>query len=168
MTASQNVYVVQFMHPGSEHNPRVADRMEWRVTDPHARKFVRSPGRYLDGNGEAYESELVFWGEWEGPSDVVDRWDRDGDLPRFLHEPIWGPPPTPGFRQNTDPWVFGDSFRYSNCKQFTYRGQSVSAAATHSGIRRPVRLPPRRAVLVGYRLCRRRRRARPVCPERQP
>lgn len=139
---SQNVYVVQFMHPGPEHNPGEVDRMQWRVTDPHARKFLRSPGRYLDGNGEAYESELVFWGEWEGPSDVVDRWDRDGDLPRFLHEPIWGPPPTPGFRQNTDPWVFGDSFRYSNCKQFTYRGNPSALQ----------RLTPGSVVLFGSHL----------------
>ena len=27
-----------------------------------------------------------------------------------------------GFRQNTDPWVFGNSFLYSNCKQLTPRG----------------------------------------------
>lgn len=110
------------MHPRHEHNPVQADRIEWRVTDPHARKFLRNPGRYLTRDDTAHESDLMFWGEWEGPSTVIDRWDRDGDLPRFLHEPVWGRPPTPGFRQNTDPWVFGDCFRYSNCKQITYRG----------------------------------------------
>jgi hypothetical protein len=26
-----------------------------------------------------------------------------------------------GERQNTDPWVFGDSFRFSNCRQLTLR-----------------------------------------------
>ena len=34
--------------------------------------------------------------------------------------PRAGTPPA-GFRQNTDPWVFGDSFFYSNCKQLTPR-----------------------------------------------
>lgn len=37
-----------------------------------------------------------------------------------------GSPPE-GFRQNTDPWVFGDSFYYSNCKQRTNEGRNVTA-----------------------------------------
>jgi hypothetical protein len=40
-------------------------------------------------------------------------------LPTVLHEPYWAPPDFDGTRQNTDPWVFGDGFRYSNCKQHT-------------------------------------------------
>jgi hypothetical protein len=140
--ADENIYVVQFIHPGSEHNPGKANRMAWRVTNPHARKFLRRPGRYLDGNREEREADLVFWGEWEGPSDVVERWDHDDYLPRFLHEPIWGPPPTPGFRQNTDPWVFGDTFRYSNCKQLTYRGNPTALQ----------RLTPGSVVLFGSHL----------------
>src|SRR5690606_9556689 len=38
-------------------------------------------------------------------------------MPRALHRPYWVEPTTGGFRQNTDPWVFGDRMIYSNCKQ---------------------------------------------------
>jgi hypothetical protein len=48
---------------------------------------------------------------------VVQRWTGSGDLPRWLHEPGWERPGWAGPRQNTDPWVFGDEFRYSNCRQ---------------------------------------------------
>jgi hypothetical protein len=47
---------------------------------------------------------------------------REPSLPRFLHEPCWQYPDFSGFRQNTDPWVFGDAFLYSNCKQPSQRG----------------------------------------------
>ena len=114
----EDVFVVQFPHPGREHNPspilRFQTRMEWSEGD-HRRKFMCSPGRYVDGDAPI-EAKLTFWGEWEPPSDVVREWSPSGSLPRFLHAPVWtksGPPK----RQNTDPWVFGDHFRYSNCKQ---------------------------------------------------
>jgi hypothetical protein len=47
---------------------------------------------------------------------VVAGWRARPGLPTVLHEPYWETPP-PGYRQNTDPWVFGDQFIYSNCKQ---------------------------------------------------
>jgi hypothetical protein len=65
------------------------------------------------------QSDLVFWGEWEAPSYVIKRWEQKDPLPRFLHRPVWERPATKGPRQNTDPWVFGDSFRFSNCRQLT-------------------------------------------------
>jgi len=114
------VYVVQFPHPGREHNPGKQDLMPWN-TKSHARKFLRSPGDYVAPDGSVGEADLVFWGEWEAPSRVVARWPRDGRLPRFLHEPLWAVPHAPGI-QNTDPWVFGDRFLYSNCKQLTAHG----------------------------------------------
>jgi hypothetical protein len=40
----------------------------------------------------------------------------------FLHKPVWEHPTSNGARQNTDPWVFGNSFRYSNCKQRAQAG----------------------------------------------
>jgi hypothetical protein len=109
------VFVVQFPHPGPEYNPKNSQRMAWN-TEAHARKFLRSPGRYRDQDGVLREGDLVFWGEWEPPSRVVERWPRAGKLPRFLHEPVWGSPGRTRPRQNTDPWVFGDAFLYSNCK----------------------------------------------------
>ena len=108
---------VQFPHPGKEHNPGTAIRQPWN-TGEHRRKFLRSDGRYVDGNGASYAAPLVFWGEWEAPSYVIgERWLAAGSLPRYLHDPVWEYPKNSGPRQNTDPWVFGDCFRYSNCKQ---------------------------------------------------
>lgn len=37
---------VQFIHPGGEHRPDRDGRMEWN-TGPHRRKFLTSPGRFL-------------------------------------------------------------------------------------------------------------------------
>jgi hypothetical protein len=90
--------------------------MPWNVGD-HARKFLRGHGRYIDHDDTLGEVNLVFWGEWEAPSRVVTRW-RDRHGPRALHDPYWCTPPR-GPRQNTDPWVFGEAFRYSNCRQLT-------------------------------------------------
>lgn len=35
---------------------------------------------------------------------------------------MWARPPSRTPRQNTDPWVFGDAFRFSNCRQLTPAG----------------------------------------------
>jgi hypothetical protein len=65
----------------------------------------------------------VFWGEWEPPSRIVKRWDREAELPTVVHDPYWESPGPKGFRENTDPWVFGQAFVYSNCKQLTPSGR---------------------------------------------
>jgi hypothetical protein len=97
--------------------------MPWNVDD-HRRKFLRAPGRYLDTDGRAASADLVFWGEWEPPSRVVRRWPRSGRLPRALHEPYWATPQGTEFRQNTDPWIWGQNMFYSCCKQ-GHRGDRV-------------------------------------------
>jgi hypothetical protein len=107
-------FFVQFPHPGGEHNPPTDD-MPWN-TGHHRRKFLVAPGRYLDGDDQLGEADLVFWAEWEPPSRVECRWPAAGRLPRALHRPYWGEP-TRRVRQNTDPWVWGDRMIYSNCKQ---------------------------------------------------
>ncbi len=106
---------VQFPHPGGEHNPP-GDDMPWNRGD-HRRKFLVTPGRYLDGDDHIGEAELAYWAEWEPPSRVERRWPASGRLPRVLHRPYWVEPATRRFRQNTDPWVWGDRMLYSNCKQ---------------------------------------------------
>lgn len=54
----------------------------------------------------------------------------DGDLPRFVHEPILERPDSFRGLQNTDPYVFGDRFLYTGCQQHTNRG------ATETQLRR--------------------------------
>ena len=110
--------IVQFPHPGAEHVPK-DDLMPWN-TGGHRRKFMISTGTVLDRDGNKDAAEVVFWGEWESPSHVVHRWPKASGLPTVLHRPCVADPPS-GLRQNTDPWVFGDIFLYSNCKQLNAR-----------------------------------------------
>ncbi len=65
-------FVVQFPHPGREHVPR-GDDMGWN-TARHGRKFLRCHGRYIDDMNVMGDGDLVFWGEWEGPSHILHRW----------------------------------------------------------------------------------------------
>src|SRR5258708_28942802 len=115
-------YVIKFPHPGGEHNPGKTDRQGWNTGADPWRKFLQSVGRWIDADGNRSETNLVFWGEWEPPSLITERWPVNGDLPRFLHKPIWEHPTSNAPRQNTDPWVFGNGFRYSNCKQLAQAG----------------------------------------------
>lgn len=110
--------IVQFPHPGGEHVPP-GSHMGWN-SGSHKRKFLVSPGRFIDAAGQVHADRLVFWGEWEAQSRVVHRWPAQPDRPTVLHEPYWlAPSAGPIEWQNTDPWVFGDRFLYSNCKQHT-------------------------------------------------
>lgn len=111
------VRFVQFPHPGGEHNPPDHE-MPWNVAG-HRRKFLIAPGDYVDADDRHDDVEVVFWGEWEPPSRIERRWPASGRLPRALHRPYWAQPQTSGFRENTDPWVFGDHMIYSVCKQIT-------------------------------------------------
>lgn len=91
--------------------------MPWNTGD-HLRKFLRSSGSAIDGDGRSVDGDLVFWGEWESESRYTTLASRPKPgYPRYLHEPFWREPVGSSFRQNTDPYVFGDSFRYTNCKQ---------------------------------------------------
>jgi hypothetical protein len=111
-------FVVQFPHPGREHRPsppRVGTVMPWNRGE-HKRKFLRASARYLV-DGQPHEGQVAFWGEWEAQSRVLDVWPKDGDLPRFLHEPFYEAPADGVKHQNTDPFLFGRTFLYTNCRQ---------------------------------------------------
>lgn len=110
-----NAFFVQFPHPGKEHRPPI-DEMPWN-TAYHRRKFLVAPGRYVEGDDGIHEAELVLWGEWEPPSRLERRWAPSGRLPTVLHRPYWPDRIRDGFRQNTDPWIWGDEMLYSNCRQ---------------------------------------------------
>lgn len=122
---------VQFIHPGHEHAPDAGDIKSWN-RGPHRRKFLLSDGTYLL-DSERRAGRVAFWGEWEPPSRVIARYPADGDLPRFVHEPIFEHPESFRGLQNTDPYVFGDRFLYTGCQQHTNRG------ATETQLRRLTR-----------------------------
>jgi hypothetical protein len=116
----ENLVLVQFPHPGPEHKPeRGSDVMGWHRRDgPHCRKFLKSLGRWRDATGQEHSGELTFWGEWEPQSLIIHRWpDAAKGAPRFLHEPFWCVPGDDRWLYNTDPFVFGECFLYSNCRQ---------------------------------------------------
>lgn len=112
---------VQFIHPGGEHGPDGPGIRSWNV-GPHRRKFIRSGGVALDAMGQSHRDELTFWGEWEPESDVERVTSPVEEGPRFVHRPFYSDPAPPGWRQNTDPFVFGDHFHYTGCLQHTKRG----------------------------------------------
>jgi hypothetical protein len=88
----------------------------WNNEPNHFRKFLLNNGSYLKYLGSDAESgELLFWGEWE-PQSKFTITGLNGKLkPNAIHEPFVS------FKgigaHNTDPFVFGADFYYSNCKQ---------------------------------------------------
>jgi hypothetical protein len=138
--------IVQFPHPGAEHVPSGAV-MPWNQDPGHKRKYLISPARLVDASGATqHDGDVAFWGEWEAPSTIVHRWDTPvAELPSAVHEPYWTSPGPGGGRQNTDPWVFGAAFLYSNCKQALRTGNPTALQ----------RLPRGSLILFGSTLNRR-------------
>lgn len=115
---------VQFMHPGNEHGADVAGLKYWNI-GLHRRKFLRIEGEYVEAPaGRPRSGEVVFWGEWEPESTAEPISDPVPNGPSWLHRPYYVKPLTywPGTGdqplQNTDPFVFGDRFRYTLCRQW--------------------------------------------------
>lgn len=114
--------VIQFIHPGGEHGQDRPGAKAWNRGD-HRRKFLRLGGRSVARLGApATEDELVFWAEWE-PESEVERIANPVPLgPRWMHRPYYVRPSSYHQEgvvlQNTDPFVFGDRFRYTLCRQW--------------------------------------------------
>ena len=137
------VYIVQFPHPYPEslvknkRNKEIVS-IEWN-TDGHGRKFVKHKGSYVDkveGVDKIRNSDLYFWTEWEGPSEatLINK-GADKLHAKYLHEvkrPLGyfkdndelksscSSLSKSGLKENflnTDPCVFGTTFKYSNCRQ---------------------------------------------------
>jgi hypothetical protein len=117
--------VVQFMHPGNEADVRPDGWIPWNTRD-HRRKFMVSSGTSVDAEDQRSRGELFFWGEWEAPAESMHRWERAPLLPSHLVAPRMpgAATPTSGL-QNTDPYVFGDSFKYTLCKQVRRNGATT-------------------------------------------
>jgi hypothetical protein len=139
----RKVYIVQFTHPGGEHTLNRQEKKghikEWNYGG-HKRKFLKAVGQCVQEDGSlTSKKELLFWGEWE-PTSMVNSLncpEETAVMPNFVHEPFLTrnehglvlPPwkngkfitrngkKEPCKRQNTDPFVFGDYFLYSCCKQ---------------------------------------------------
>lgn len=110
---------VQFPHPGREAGPRVG--RGWNtLARRHSRKFMQLRGEWLQIDGSTRSGELWAWGEWEPQSRLLRRLHQpDADAhPACLWLPYYAVPDDgcEGLH-NTDPFIFGDQFLYSNCRQ---------------------------------------------------
>ena len=121
---------VQFPHPGGEHRPDGHRKIGWNKTrrnkrdNPHRRKFMQFRGEWIDEDGNTPTDDLRAWGEWEPESDLVRRFDQPHH-PRYLWRPYWIPKNSYRELHNTDPFIFGDSFLYSNCGQSAWSRQGL-------------------------------------------
>lgn len=118
------VLKVQLNHPGNQKPFKIGNGYqkindliirEWNDESQHYRKFIRNSGEYLSLlNGQPHKGKLLFWGEWEGNS-VFTPIINGKNNPNGIHEPfhsivIRG-------CENTDPYVYGDYFKYAICSQ---------------------------------------------------
>ena len=112
---------VQFPHPGGEHGPDCSGDKEWHPREKsHGRKFMQFPGKWIGSDDRPHRGELWAWGEWEPESRLIRKLDQpcgNRDYPRFLWQPYYVPRDDYGGLHNTDPFIFGDCFLYSNCRQ---------------------------------------------------
>ena len=117
---------IQFLHPGSEHTPdkNNPNHISWNQSK-HKRKFIKNPGAYLEGDRKN-DSDLIFWGEWEPQSDVIQELEvkQKKVYPKYLYQPYYSIIDNKQFLQNTDPFVFGNNFYYVCCRQATKRGST--------------------------------------------
>ena len=117
---------VQFPHPGGEHKPDGSGNIGWNKThrnnrpNGHKRKFMQVRGGWIEEDGTKRSGDLWAWGEWEPESDLIRKLDRprsSRNHPRYLWQPYYVPRDDYGGLHNTDPFIFGDCFLYSNCRQ---------------------------------------------------
>ncbi len=111
----------QLSHPGREHEPDRGPHKAWnRMEYGHARKFMQLHGEWIDEDGNRQTGDLHAWGEWEPESELVSTLDPPaGDWlhPRYLWRPYYVPKSSYEGLHNTDPFIFGPRFLYSNCFQ---------------------------------------------------
>ena len=123
---ADNLRFVQFSHPGREHKPDSDEGKAWStLKSKHARKFMEFGGKWIGDDGSTRSGGLRAWGEWEPESDLVRKLSQpgqDSQYPRYLWHPYYIPKDSYRCLHNTDPFIFGERFLYSNCKQQALSG----------------------------------------------
>ena len=137
--------IVEFPHPYLEFpcSRNFLDKVQgvtrWNGGD-HCRRLVKHFGQYVDLKGKLREGDLALWTEWEANTIAkrVQNYQR-GNSAKWVHEVLL---PNPQLSKNpcrakasgccaggcggvccganTDPCVFGSSFKYCLCKQDHY------------------------------------------------
>lgn len=127
LSTTGDVRIVQFPHPGGEHDMSRRRIREWRLgSAAHRRTFLQVDGQFRENpDGPDAVGGLAAWVEWEAQARLVCGLDPVPGGPKWLCEPVvegLAPIPVDGSpAQNTDPFVFGDCFRYTACRQPTNR-----------------------------------------------
>jgi len=113
---SQTYSIIQFPHPGAEQTKKYIG--SWSTKSrPHTRKFLVQQGKYLDASNAIHSHELVFWAEWEPQTELVHQLHESVSSPNYILRPFYSYPKNGSDLHNTDPFVFGNQFLYSNCRQ---------------------------------------------------
>lgn len=124
-TADDSV-IVQFIHPGREFHIKSSCSpvdIPWvggdcSDCDGHSRRLVFHKGEYVDGNGKPKTAQLAFWTEWEARTMAVAMPSAKDDpfAAHWVHTAKTPLVKYPG-PLNTDPCVFGLTFKYCCCQQ---------------------------------------------------
>ena len=123
--------VVQFMHPGGEVDVPMNLNVGWNTGNRHFRRLLCHGGEYIDSNNNSNSHEsLCFWNEYEAPTTAYPIQHQPGWAYAHHYHKICKPIPKSPNRHrnchddglgeccdNTDPCVFGETFKYSNCQQ---------------------------------------------------
>jgi hypothetical protein len=118
---------IQLNHPGIQKTFKLGNGYrkvsnniirEWNNDNVHYRKFIQNKGYYVNGleDLQPKQAVLYFWGEWEGNS-IFEPFPKNNYkiFPNGLHKPFHST--VIRGSQNTDPYVFGEDFKYCICKQ---------------------------------------------------
>ena len=124
MLQEPKLQMIQFPHPIWEDRADIGGVKPWNRS-AHKRNFIVLPGEAIVSKGaepKRFEN-ISFWGEWEPEAKIVKHFDKaDSPItPRRLIAPLFPKDmPEPSGDNccgNTDPFVFGEHFKYSNCRQ---------------------------------------------------
>ena len=77
-------------------------------------------GGWIGEDGSRQTGDLLAWGEWEPESDLIRKFnppEGNSQFPRYLWRPYYVPKNSYRGLHNTDPFIFGERFLYSNCGQ---------------------------------------------------
>ena len=127
---------VRFPHPGGEHRPGPGGHAAWKtLRAAHARKFMQMRGEWIEADGSIRRGDLWTWGESEAQSQRLRR--LGGPIALGYPRNLWRPYyviPDAGYvgLHNTDPFIFGERFLHSNCKQLS--GKRIRSLARGSVI----------------------------------
>lgn len=142
VTTTPKVCFVQFTHPGAEHvipkkyNVKKDFLYPWNYLY-HKRKFIETTAHYINQYDEILNDKILFWGEWEPESlarVITPHQIKGSKFPQNIHNPLlitntngkivtnreFIAKNNKFHCQNTDPFVFGDDFYYSICKQASF------------------------------------------------